>query len=159
MGIYAEGGYEVGVRKGAVMGMRPWGYMQEEVRRREGGRRRRRWDFHLKSNNPSLRGGEKTRRNPSKSAPVVEKFNFSIGFYPQGVCIIRVWPLEPNSEKSKKRLPDGSPKDPKKIPKRSQKEPQMIPKRPQNDPQTIPSGSQAIPREPQSLPKCPLKPP
>ena len=98
--------------------------------------------------------GKNPWRNPSKSAPVVEKFNFSIGFYPQGVCIIRVWPLEPNSEKSKKRLPDGSPKDPKKIPKRSQKEPQMIPKRPQNDPKTIPSGSQAIPREPQSLPKC-----
>ena len=44
--------------------------------------------------------GKKPRRNPSKSAPVVEKFNFSIGFYPQEVFIIRVWALEPNSELS-----------------------------------------------------------
>ena len=28
--------------------------------------------------------------NTAKSAPVVEKFNFSIGFYPQGVRIIKV---------------------------------------------------------------------
>ena len=34
--------------------------------------------------------GKNPRRNPSKSAPVVEKFNFSIGFYPQGVRIIGV---------------------------------------------------------------------
>ena len=28
--------------------------------------------------------------NPLTSAPVLEKFNFSIGFYPQGVRIIKV---------------------------------------------------------------------
>ena len=47
------GAMEVGVQRKAVMGVRPWGYMQEEVEK-EG----RRWDFDLKSNNPSLRGGE-----------------------------------------------------------------------------------------------------
>ena len=43
--------------------------------------------------------GKNPRRNPSKSAPVVEKFNLSIGFYPQGVGIIGVSALEANSEK------------------------------------------------------------
>ena len=37
-----------------------------------------------------LNQGKNPRRNPSKSAPVIEKFNFSIGFYPQGVRIIGV---------------------------------------------------------------------
>ena len=61
MGIYACGGYGSRSRERAVMGMKPWGYMQEEVRRRRrrrGGGGGRRWDFQLKSNNPSLRGGE-----------------------------------------------------------------------------------------------------
>ena len=31
------GAMEVGVRRTAVMGMRPWGYAQEEVRRRKEG--------------------------------------------------------------------------------------------------------------------------
>ena len=57
MGIYAGGGYGSRSREGTVMGRRPWGYMQEEVRGRRR-RRRRRWDFHLKANDPSLRGGE-----------------------------------------------------------------------------------------------------
>ena len=38
MGIYECGGYGSRGREKAVMGMRPWGYMQEEVgRRRRGG--------------------------------------------------------------------------------------------------------------------------
>ena len=62
--------------EGTLIGMGHWGYagvilqgvyagggVSEEVRRRrkeekEGGRK---WDFHLKSNNPSLRGGEQLR--------------------------------------------------------------------------------------------------
>ena len=35
MGIYAGGGYESRSPQKYVMGMRPWGYMQEEVRRRK----------------------------------------------------------------------------------------------------------------------------
>ena len=42
MGIYACGGYGSRCPEKAVMGMRPWGYMQEEVRRREA---RREWDL------------------------------------------------------------------------------------------------------------------
>ena len=43
MGIYACGGYGSRGPEKPVMGRRPWGYMQEEVRRRneEGGGRRR----------------------------------------------------------------------------------------------------------------------
>ncbi len=44
MGIYACGGYGSRGREKAVMGMRPWGYMQEEVRRR---RRRRKEEVGL----------------------------------------------------------------------------------------------------------------
>ena len=40
MGIYACGGYRSRGREKAVMGRRPWGYTQEEVRRKEEGGRR-----------------------------------------------------------------------------------------------------------------------
>ena len=35
-------------------------------------------------------------RNTSNSAPVVKKYKSSIGFYPQGVCIIGVLALGPH---------------------------------------------------------------
>ena len=60
MGIYACGGYGSRSREGGchgneAKGRGAGGGEQEEEGRR---RRRRRWDFHLKSNRPSLRGGE-----------------------------------------------------------------------------------------------------
>ena len=76
MGIYACGGYGSRCPEKAVMGMMPWGYMQEEVRKEEG----RRWDFHLKSNNPSLRGGEKTEQ--IKCSPDLSKFSVDLAQNP-----------------------------------------------------------------------------
>ena len=40
--------------------------------------------------------GETPARNTSNSAPVVKKYKSSIGFYPQGVCIIGVLALGPH---------------------------------------------------------------
>ena len=65
MGICAGGG-EGGRGRGGdchgneAMGIYAGGCEEEEGRRRR--RRRRRSDFHLKSNNPSLRGGEQNGR-------------------------------------------------------------------------------------------------
>ena len=58
MGIHAGECHGSRGPEGTVMGMRPWGYMQEELRRKEEEEGGGRVGLQLKSNNPSLRGGE-----------------------------------------------------------------------------------------------------
>ena len=53
MGIYAWGCHGSRGRMGNVMGRRPSGYMQG-VEAGGGEEKERRWEHHLKSNNPSL---------------------------------------------------------------------------------------------------------
>ena len=65
------------------MGMRPWGYMQEEVRKEEEGGEgeEKRWDFHLKSNNPSLRGGEQGKNELKTRTQNKHHFGFILGSF------------------------------------------------------------------------------